>query len=268
MINSASIYLFSKKSTFWNQIAKRINSAKSIQLFLDYDGTLTPIRRTPSSAIISEETKNLIKKLAALPNIRIYIVTGRSLKDIRKLIPIKKIFFITNHGFHILLNGKQWIHPKAQLVSNKLNKLSYLLKRSIKSFEGSLVENKQYTLSIHYRQVPLKETPNLIRTALKTISEYDSKLVVTKGKKVIEVRPPVKWGKGNAVSKILEVNGKQNLAICIGDDETDEDVFKKVGTKAVTIRVGSNKNTHAKYYVKNVNEVLNLLRFILLIKSG
>jgi trehalose-phosphatase len=269
MIVKTPLYLFDQKSDNWNKIAKRLRSAPKIALFLDYDGTLTPIRRTPPAAVLSPEAEQILKNLLQLPNVRTTIVTGRSMEDIRRLIPLEGIGFAANHGFHILQDNKEWIHPDAVSLIQLLSRLHAILRHTLESFPAVYVENKQFTLSIHYRNIPIHQVKTVQSLALKTIHSYDSSLIITRGKKVLEVRPPISWGKGNAVLEILKTahGSKRQLPLFLGDDTTDEDVFQVLKKTGITIRVERSSKTVAQYYVRNVDDVLILLKLMIMVRA-
>jgi trehalose-phosphatase len=86
----------------------------------------------------------------------------------------------------------------------------------------------------------------------------------------LEVRPHINWGKGNAVLQILKASQKHRslLPVFIGDDTTDEDVFRMLQSKGINIRVGKDKTTYAAYYVKNVEEVLYLLQSLISLRTN
>ncbi|MEK6651183.1 MAG: trehalose-phosphatase, partial [Bacteroidota bacterium] len=88
---------------------------------------------------------------------------------------------------------------------------------------------------------------------------------VVTGKKIIEVRPPVDWGKGNAVARLLKGHrgGSRRLVVFIGDDRTDEDAFAILRSRSITIRVGDVHNTSAQYTVRSTTEVRQVLRLLL-----
>lgn len=262
-------YLFSKQNQPQSSIFRKIGAASNLAIFLDYDGTLTPIRQTPSAAVLTPKTEQILKKLSAIHGIYLTIVTGRSLEDIVRLVPIDGIDFAANHGFNILQSGEEWIHPDAVVLIQSLNRLHGILRSHLELYPKAFVENKQFTLSIHYRNVPSAQEKSLKTTVLKTVRIYDSSLIITRGKKVLEVRPPIAWGKGSAVIKILKVMKSNHpvLPLFIGDDMTDEDVFKVLGSKGITIRVGKDISSNAKYYVKNVEEVIEILKSVITLRS-
>lgn len=269
MKNNGPLHLSSRHLDIWNNVSKRIHSAPEIALFLDYDGTITPIRNTPNEAILAPDTTHLLQRLIQLPNMRVTIVTGRSMEDIRRLIPFENIGFIANHGFHILQDGTEWIHPDAVSSCQTLHQLHAILQNALKQFQKAYLEDKQFTLSIHYRNVYIQEEPTFKEIARKTVCAFDPRLVITEGKEVLEVRPPVDWGKGRAVMEILKTSqhSAHSLQMYIGDDITDEDAFQVIQPSGITIHVGKTSRTHAQYYVTDVDEVLQILKIIITLRT-
>jgi trehalose 6-phosphate phosphatase len=263
------VNLFSEQHNSWDIIARKLCSASGIYLFLDYDGTLTPIRRTPSAALLASETENILQQLVQLPGVQVAIVTGRSMEDIRRLVRIDNIGFAANHGFNIYNDGTEWIHPQALSQIQTLSRLHIILRNALMEFSRVYIENKQFTLSIHYRNVTPKNVRSLKSLVTKTVRSFDPTLRVTGGKKVMEVRPQITWGKGDAVLEMLHSSKtrQHRVPIFVGDDTTDEDVFRVLRSKGITIRVGKSASTHAQYYVKDVEEVKHLLQSIISVRT-
>lgn len=255
-------YLFGVRNKTWARIQGGIGVYSQIILFLDYDGTIVPIQRTPSLAVISPTMKNLLRRLARHPGISVGLVTGRAMSDARKLVPQNFTFYIANHGFEIFLNGKHWVHPKIAQLRQLITTVHHALKHNLTAIPSVLVENKRFTLTVHYRNVSKKMIPSVQRIVLKTIHPHHSMLKVTKGKKVLEVRPNILWGKGYASFRVLNILRamRGDLIIYLGDDITDENAFKLLRSFAVTIHVGGKRSSHAKYYVRNPGEVQKFLR--------
>ena len=258
-------HFFSEKSKGWDRIRTRLNLHRPILLLLDYDGTIVPIRKKPTLAVLSAKTRDILRHLAGQPNIFLGIVTGRSLQDIKSMVMLKNIFYIANHGFQIVFGRKNWVHPVAQYSLRSMKTIFTALKNSLRSIPGAMVENKLFTLSVHYRNLvytPISHVKKIVERAVRSFSELCR---VTRGKKVIEIRPNVDWNKGYAILKMLKMFNftKKPLVVYIGDDRTDEDVFKcLLRSSAITIRVGRNNRSSAKYYVKNTAEVKKLLKSI------
>jgi trehalose 6-phosphate phosphatase len=209
--------------------------------------------------------QDLLCHLSIQPYISLGIVTGRSLPDIKHMVKLKNIIYIANHGFQIVSDRKNWVHPIAQRSLPSMRKILAALRDCLRSVPGVTVENKRYTLSIHYRnltRIPVKQVKQIAEMI--TLS-FQGRCRVTRGKKVLEIRPDVDWDKGLAILKMLEMMPfmTKPLVVYIGDDQTDEDVFRRfLNSPAITIRVGMNRRSSAKYYVKNTAGVKKLLKLI------
>jgi trehalose 6-phosphate phosphatase len=263
------VYIFTKRKNTWDSLARKLHSASGIDVFLDYDGTLTPIRRTPAAAMLTRETKNILQQLTRLPGLQVAIITGRSMADIRKHVRVENIGFAANHGFQIYKNGKQWIHPQAAPYIKILSQLHAVLRKTLAGYPKVILENKIFTLSIHYRNVAPEVVRPLKSLAIKTVAAFDPNLQITRGKKVLEVRPHIDWGKGKAVLKMFRTRMvfRRREALYIGDDTTDEDVFRELAARGITIRVGKNTSTLAQYFVRDVEEVKHLLQSIISLRT-
>jgi trehalose-phosphatase len=264
----AQTYLFQKKVL--ENLLLQISHSNRRFLFFDYDGTLVPIKKQPSLATLPSKTRSLISQLAMQPNYFVGIVTGRSLTDIRKLVRISNILYAANHGFQINHKKLAWIHPDAKIVLPLLTKVEAALLNALATIKGVLIENKGLTLSVHYRNVRPMHVLRLKKVLKQIIQPYDEILIITTGKKVIEVRPCISWDKGYAILKILKIfrANKKPYIIFIGDDKTDEDAFELLPSQAVTIRVGKNKSSNAKYFVRNTSEVCQILENIVSLKHN
>lgn len=128
-----------------------------------------------------------------------------------------------------------------------------------------LIEDKDLTISVHYRQV-VDETPEAIESEVRAaIEPFSDLLHLTFGKKVIEIRPSVAVDKGEAVraiSRILDEEG-QGLLIYIGDDQTDEDAFAVLRSRDIAIKVGESASSRAAYFAKDTEEVAAFLHALL-----
>ncbi|HOV97996.1 MAG TPA: trehalose-phosphatase [Bacteroidota bacterium] len=257
------LYLFSPK--VWRGVSLHIAHARSLILFLDYDGTLTPICSTPDAAVLSDETRRLLCRMETLPSTHCVLITGRSMNDIQSLVRIPSMWIAANHGFHIRRGKFEWVHPAAKNFSTARKQIMKTCNPLVRRFKGAWMEDKQYTLSIHYRLVAPSKVSDFKRKLLTLLQPYRPKIKLTRGKKVIEIRPPAEWGKGHAVNVILQrikVHQKP-LLIAIGDDRTDEAMFQRIEGEGLTIRVGYSQCTGAQYYVRSTEEVTKLIYPIL-----
>jgi len=252
----------------WDKLEKHI-ADKFVLLFLDYDGTLTPIVKSPDKALISKQTRDLLKKLSANPRCTIAIVTGRAAKDIKDKIGIRNITYASNHGFQIEGPKIRFTVSVPSDYRKVLRKIKSDLKKTFRPVKGVFLEGKGLSLSVHYRLVRGRLVPFVVWALLKITAPYvrEKKIVITLGKKVLEIRPPIKWNKGNAILWLLNkhksaLRDKLILPIYIGDDVTDEDAFDVLKNEGLTIFVGHPKKSHAKYYLKNTKEVSKFLKWL------
>lgn len=224
---------------------------KSI-LLLDYDGTLTPIVDFPENAKISNKRRDLLKKISQ--KVPIAIVSGRDIKSLKKFLKLPNIYYVGNHGFEIEYMGKKTINPAAKKFAPTLAKLTRALNKALKSFAGCRIENKKWSGSAHFRGIKPTQVKKFKKIFWQTVKPF-TKVKITEGKKVFELRPPVNWHKGKAVKWLLK-KFKGYQAIYIGDDTTDEDAFKVVKNSC---RVGRTKKTAAKHFLKDVDEVYQFM---------
>jgi len=253
-----------------NQPLIRVLARAPIFLGLDYDGTLTPIIRDPKKAVIPAKTKKIIEKLRDSGACKIAVVSGRSIRQLNSLTGLKKITLVGNHGYEINEPGKRaWIHPEVRRARKTVSKIRPHIKKIVGQFPGAKLEDKALILAIHYRSLSGKRVGPLKAK----IQEKIRKLKLARGlqwgygKKVWELRPRIHWHKGAALRRMLK-KGKTSYGsiFYFGDDITDEFAFRSLGGKAVTVKVGMNKKSLARYAVptyKQVQKFLHQLSFIL-----
>ena len=256
---------FSKTSGGWDSLRKQTAAAHGIALLLDYDGTLTPIRRRPGDAILAPSTRALLEALAGRPGVSLLIVTGRSLADIRRLAPVKKAGFAAEHGFEIRVGKAAWRHPAWTEVRPLLRDVSRRLGRALGGVRGVEVEEKGSSLSVHYRRMTGLGVGALKKAVDDAVSPGRRRLRVRFGKKVLEIVPAAPWDKGRAAVKMLEMLGvaAATPVVYIGDDRTDEDAFRALATTAATVKVGRSRASRARYFLEDPARVRDLLRRIL-----
>jgi trehalose-phosphatase len=263
-------YIYGNNNESWNDISDRLKLSKRIILFLDYDGTLVPIMEKPSLAILPPSMKKLLLNLNKAKDINVFIVTGRAYSSIKKVFNVKNISIASNHGFQITGKNKNWFHPEIKRFLPSLKKTKLLLLKKLSSIPLAYVEDKKITITVHYRNVEKRLIPLVKNTVEHVVVNYKEDLYTTLGKMIIEVRPKIKWNKGDAVLKImksLRVRNTTKTVIYIGDDKTDEDAFKALQQYATTIVVGRNHISKASFYLRDTDEVRKLLESIYSLKN-
>ncbi len=215
---------------------------------LDYDGTLAPIAATPEAARPHPEAAPVLMALARRHPV--FLVTGRRLWDLERLLPVRGLPAFGVHGmeYGVLFGQVQSLVPEAALA-----RLEYV-REGLPELPGLRVEDKGPAIALHFRGVPDEAA---VQAALegwaKTLPEG---LEALWGKKVLEVRPRG-FGKGR-VAKAIAARHPERTPVVIGDDATDEEMFQAL-PDAITIKVGEGP-TAARYRLKNVDAVIAYLK--------
>ncbi len=234
---------------------------------LDFDGTLSPIVERPEDAALLDEVAEPLRRLVGRSDTVAAIVSGRGLADVRSRVARPELFYAGNHGFEIEGPGVDRIHPAAREARPGLESAIAGLNEALSDEPGVQVEDKRWTLSIHYRRATRDGAEDRVRAAVLEHCRRPG-LRVTEGKKVFEVRPDVEWHKGKATEFLLDVVSKESggghelPAIFIGDDRTDEDAFAVVRERGGGIVVGDPPpaDTRAIAWVRGPVEVASLIR--------
>lgn len=260
-------YLFSRLEDI-----KKTLRRKFVRIFLDFDGTLAPIEKTPDKAVMPEETRGLLRQLAKMPNCKIAIVSGRALKDISKRIGLEDIVYVGNHGFEIKGPKIDFKIPVSYRYRKTLENIKDRLVEGLSPVNGVIIEDKGFSLSVHYRLADKKDIARIKNEfhSILLFYEVHGDVKVKTGKLVLEVMPPVEWDKGKAVlwllarrKFVLRAKKIKVLPVYVGDDATDEDAFGALKDRGMTVFVGKSKRTKARFYVKGPFETAVLLKLIL-----
>lgn len=230
-------------------------------VILDYDGTLQQFFKSPDPNVAkpSETLKDLIKKLADQPNTQLCIVSGRTHQALQSWFGDLPIKLIAEHGAWIKNNDK-WISSRNSFVKHK-RRLLPLLRQYARRTAGSQIEEKDYSLVWHYRNVPaeLAYVRNISLKKNLAALLAGSKTQIYNGNKIIEIKPR-HINKGAAVRKLLS-RPRADFVMCIGDDYTDEDMYHILPKNAFTIKVGLGA-TDARFRLADIDAALNLLKKI------
>ncbi len=231
-------------------------------VFLDYDGTLTPIADRPEQATLVASTRARLARLAS--RCPVTIVTGRDVAVVRDFVQLDEIGYAGCHGLDIEgAAGSGLRYEAAETLLPALDGAEADLRRGLSRTAGALVERKRYSVSTHYRLVGRGDTPR-VEEVVATVARRYPELRRERGKKVFELRPDVAWDKGSAVAWLLSaLSLDPGAATYIGDDETDEHAFELLDGAGVPIVVEhGDRPTSARYRVRDpreVTEVLDLL---------
>jgi len=207
-------------------------------IFLDYDGTLTPIVPRPEDALLPEASRDTLRRLAE--RLPVAILSGRDLADVRSMIGIPTIVYAGSHGFDIQLPDGRTEQRGTEFLPD-LDSAEEELRTAVRRIPGAWVERKRFGLAVHVRQVDDALVPEVER-AVSNVGAAHPRLRRTGGKKVFELRPGIEWDKGRALRFLLEMlglDGPDVVPLYLGDDETDEDAFAALRGRGHGIVVAS-----------------------------
>jgi trehalose-phosphatase len=256
---------------FSRSIGDRLDASPLVAM-LDIDGTLAPIAPTPDAARVPEATRAAVTRLAGLPGVTVALVSGRSAADAWRLAGVPGAFVIGNHGFETRSPaGDIAADRRVQGYDEAIAIAAERLSAELAAVAGAIVENKRWTLSVHYRQVAPHQLDQLVQRSHDTARDLG--LRVLPGKKIVELRPPLDIDKGTACALLLErlqVTGNRGAALYAGDDQTDEDAFRVVRERsrgAVTVRIASaedaaGRHTSAELVLESTERFRDLLGWI------
>ena len=238
-------------------IHRHYHGSKNRCLLLDYDGTLVPFTRIPSEAAPDSAVRDLLVRLAADPKNHVVIISGRDVSSLDRWLGNLPISLVAEHGASSKLRNGAW----QQMVS-----VSDLWKEEIRRVmqlfvlrcAGSFVEEKTNTIAWHYRNTQTGLGFSRSRELLNTLSQLtqNTTLQVIDGNKVVEVRI-AGFDKGTTALKILNEQDP-DFVLCMGDDTTDEDMFKALEGEAYTIKINTGASA-AQYTILSQQRVVPLL---------
>ncbi|MBI1890678.1 MAG: trehalose-phosphatase [Burkholderiales bacterium] len=219
----------------------------------DFDGTLTPIVAQPDQAQMPAMMRERLMALSKYAPVA--ILTGRGLADMRAHMGFEPAYVVGNHGNE----GLPGWEANAQRFAALCKKWHAFLRDHLRpqgEDAGVLIEDKRYSLSVHYRAAPDQAVAAArLLTLFKALSPMPR---VMGGKCVFNLLPPEAVDKGWAVQQLLEISGAPG-AMYIGDDITDEDVFSLKRSDVLSVRVDFFKDSAADFFVQNQGEVGQVL---------
>ena len=247
----------------WDTIAAA-HAGKLPAVFLDYDGTLTPIVENPEDAHLHPDMRAALEGLGETSTVA--VVSGRDVSFVTQEVALNDILYLGSHGFDIvtplgvtLSTGRE---DEFGRFLEPLDAVEHALEAELAEIAGSSIERKKYAVAVHYRQVAEEDVPK-VEIAVDTLLADHPELRKSGGKKVFELRPDIDWDKGRAVRWALGALGldpESTLPVYVGDDLTDEDAFAELAADGLSIVVGTDRRlSAAEYHVTDVDAVRDVL---------
>lgn len=234
---------------------EKISHGRTLYAF-DYDGTLSAIARHPGAAGIKFRTNARLQKLSQYAPVA--ILTGRSINDLKRHLRFVPPYLIGNHGLECVNTDARVLHQSKKLTARWKAKLQTNLHHCPLQ-SGIEVEDKTYSLAIHYRNCISKKLAKL--EILNLVGTLNPKPKIVLGKSVVNVLPERAPSKGVALLELM-LTLKINSAFYIGDDDTDEDVFSLPSPQILTVRVGKKARSQARFYIGHQNEIDLVLKLL------
>ncbi|XP_066376100.1 probable trehalose-phosphate phosphatase 8 [Miscanthus floridulus] len=240
---------------------------KRIVMFMDYDGTLSPIVTDPDMAFMTPEMRAAVHNVAK--HFPTAIVTGRCIEKVCSFVGLPELYYAGSHGMDIKGPSSKedntvLLQPAREFLP-VIDKAYRALEEKTKDTPGARVENNKFCLSVHFRCVDEKSWSSLADKVKAVLRDFPE-LKLTEGRKVLEIRPSIMWDKGRAVEFLLKSLGFDDrtnvLPVYIGDDRTDEDAFKVLRERGQGIGILVSKcprETDASYSLQDPTEVMEFL---------
>lgn len=222
----------------------------------DLDGTLSPIVGKPSQAVVPEAVRDRLTRIERLAPI--VVVTGRGRADAHHRLGFSPRHLVGNHGAEGLPGAAREERGYVRLARRWLTQLR--ARRPDLHACGVTIEDKGATLSLHYRNAP--DRARARRAMLRAMKYLDPPPRRVHGKYVENLMPPGSPDKGDALAAMMRHLGCRR-ALYVGDDETDEDVFRGGSPMIFGVRVGSKRGSSARAYLREQGEIASLLDEIL-----
>ncbi|QLH84839.1 trehalose-phosphatase [Halosimplex pelagicum] len=251
-------------------VADRLAAAPGVVCCLDFDGTLAPIVDDPDAAAMSPPLRERLVALRDCESVRVAVVSGRELADLRDRVAVEGIAYAGNHGLERRVDGRRSVAPDARGSADAVSRVCDRLDDRLAHVPGVEIEDKDLTATVHVRDVPDERVPDVERTVRTTVEEVmvagGPAMEIRDGKAIREIRPAVDWDKGRAVEQLAEESPDGWLPLYVGDDVTDEDAFRALDDESgaldgIGVLVGE-RETAADYRLESQRDVGELLDLV------
>jgi trehalose 6-phosphate synthase/phosphatase len=242
----------------YTSVIQQYHSAPRRALLLDYDGTLVPFAAEPRLAQPDKELLELLAVLGSDPANQVTIVSGRQRSTLEDWFGQLPISLIAEHGVWLRNKNSTWRLLK-NMTADWKERVRAILQLYVDRLPGALLEEKEFSLAWHYRRADLDQASLRAKELVDDLAGYTRNIdvQVLEGNKVIEIRN-AGVNKGTAALEWLGTHPAEFI-LGIGDDWTDEDLFRALPATAISVRIGL-ANTAARYYLSGPVTVRRMLR--------
>jgi trehalose-phosphatase len=252
----------------WPRIKSALAEKRRLLLITDFDGTLSSYVSHPRLARLAPQSRSSLERLSRMSHVSVAVISGRALADIQSRVGIPGLYYGGNHGLELEGPDLEFIHPKAVQCRNAIELVARKAREHLVGVPGAMVEDKSFSLSIHYRRVPAAAM-SLFHKGIKRLKTFARNLPVAwrPGHKIWEAVPRVAWHKGRAAQYLRRHLG-QPWPVLLGDDRTDEDMFRAFPKTGWTIRVGHSDHSSARLHLMNQKDVQKFLTALIETMAG
>jgi trehalose 6-phosphate phosphatase len=268
-VNLGTEYLF--KNLKYLETFKKDSSTAIVT---DIDGTISEIAPTPEEAVVTNSMRNGIEKLNEKFKL-VAVLSGRSVLNASKMLGVEGLLYVGNHGMEFYKDDRLYVNPDVEKYLPHLKKTGQKLKKGdLSCINGIIFEDKGICYSIHYRLAnPAENVREKILNTLHNDPEC-KKLIISEGRQLVELKPPVSCNKGTILTNIIEEYNLEKI-IYLGDDITDADAFSKLkemqkegkimGASILVLssEIPSYVKKDATFFVNGVDEVLKFFQWLL-----
>jgi trehalose 6-phosphate synthase/phosphatase len=240
-----------------DEVTETYRKSQRALIFLDYDGTLVPFANQPNLAVPDPELVGILGRLVEEPKNRVYLISGRDRATLSTWFGNANLNIIAEHGAWIREQGGDWRMLKA-FGGEWKSRIAPILRTYVDQVAGSLIEEKEFSLAWHYRRCDPELGAQRAKELMDDLTHYTANfdVQVIEGKKVVEVRNSG-VNKGAAAMQVCAAL-PHDFTLAIGDDQTDEDLFRALPPETISIRVGK-PFSHARYSLNDHRGVRKLL---------
>ncbi|MFQ5521000.1 MAG: trehalose-phosphatase [Candidatus Methylomirabilia bacterium] len=247
-----------------DELTQGVAAGGTLLLLTDYDGTLTPLVAEPEEAWLPAAVQTDLRLLAQSPRVRVGIISGRDLHDLRTRVGVPEVIYAGCHGLEVEGPSISFTHPEAEAQRQTLRAIAQSLSLRIASIPGARIEPKALSVAVHYRNAAPGTAGRLEILLERAIHQRRSRLRILRGKKVFEVLPRIRWNKGECAlwirDRIRAPLPSPVTMLYMGDDRTDELAFEVLAGKAITVKIGFERTrSAAAYRLPDAAEVQRLL---------
>ncbi len=247
------------------RLVRAAGESAPLLLFLDFDGTLVRLQSDPEKVRITRAGKRcwpgspVVFRRPSFP-------AGLS-KTFGSRVNLPGLAWAGNHGLEVRQGRTVWLHPEAKRTIPVLKKILREAKRRLKHIPGVWIDDKGLSASVHFRRAQTARAPEIQGILREIVPTGSGRLKLTEGKKVYEIRPAVAWDKGKAVLCLMDRLDPQGRAtpVYLGDDRTDEDAFRALAGRGLTVCIGGRRPTAAQYRLPDVAAVWRFLQALYLL---